>query len=252
GFVARCEGRMVVLGRGGSDVTATVLGNCLDADEVVLVKDTSGIMSADPDIVREARPIPSLSINELYALAHGGAKVVRPEALFYKTAKQRLRIVEFGRPLGEDGTEVAGVMDATAPHVESGGGLQEITVLTDGGLSRLGRILEVIGEGVRGVGTAKSTVSVFVQGQDWQDLCRRIHGLDGVRAVSGRRGVGYVDIGHPHLVDRPGMVARAATILSLHHINITEVTSSKGGLTFYVDEKFLERASSLLEENLVV
>ena len=252
GFLGRCQGKTTVLGRGGSDITATVLGNCLEADEVILVKDTSGIMSADPNVVSEAKPVNSISIDEMYALAHGGAKVVRPEALFYKAANQRLRVVPFGRPLVDDGTEITGSILLTNPYLSKGSGLNELTVVSDSGVGVLGDVLQRIGARVKGVGTGRTTVTLFVEGEGWQEVCRRVHGVKGVKAVSGRAGIGYIEVVHPHLVDQPGIVAKAATILSLHGINIIEVTSSKGALTFFLDEKRVDEAFGLLEENLIV
>jgi aspartate kinase len=252
GFLGRCEGHTTVLGRGGSDITATVLGNCLDAEEVILVKDTVGIMSADPNVVPDAKPLGSIAIDEMYALAHGGSKVVRPEALFFKAAKQRLRVVPFGRPLVEDGTEITGSILPADPHFEKGVGLNELTVVCESGIAVLGEVLQRIGGTLRGVGTGRTTVTFFVEGDKWQDVCRRVHGVSGVKAVTGRSGIGYIEVVHPHLVDQPGIVAKAATILSLHGVNIIEVTSSKGALTFFLDEKHLNEAYDLLEENLVV
>jgi len=252
GFLGRCEGRITVLGRGGSDVTATVLGNCLEADEVILVKDTSGVMSADPNVVPDAKPVSSITIDEMYALAHGGAKVVRPEALFYKALNQRLRVVPFGGPLSEGGTEITGSILPADPHLSKGSGLSELTVVSDFGIAVLGQVLERMGAKVKGVGTGRTTITFFIEGEGWQDACRRVHGIGGVKAVSGRAGIGYVEVVHPHLVDQPGVVAKAATILSLHGINIVEVTSSKGAMTFFLDEKRLNEAYELLEENLIV
>lgn len=252
GFLGRCDGRITVLGRGGSDITATVLGNCLEADEVILVKDRSGVMSADPDVVPDAKPVSSITIDEMYALAHGGAKVVRPEALFYKAVNQRLRVVPFGRPICENGTEITGSILPTDPYFAKGSGLSELTVVSYSGVAVLGEVLQHIGAKVKGVGTGRTTVTFFVEGDGWQEVCRRVHGVTGVKAVSGRSGIGYIEVVHPHLVDQPGVVAKAATILSLHGINIVEVTSSKGAMTFFLDEKRLDEAYNLLEENLIV
>ncbi len=252
GFLGRCETRITVLGRGGSDITATVLGNCLEADEVILVKDTSGVMSADPNVVPDARPVSKITIDEMYALAHGGAKVVRPEALFYKVVNQRLRVVPFGRPLGDDGTEITGSILPTDPYFAKGSGLSELTVVSDLGVAVLGQVLDRMVAKVKGIGTGRTTITFFMQGDEWQEACRRVHGVNGVKAVSGRAGIGYIEVVHPHLVDQPGVVATAATILSMHGINIIEVTSSKGAMTFFVDEKRLDEAYGLLEENLLV
>jgi aspartate kinase len=56
GFLGKNNnGKITTLGRGGSDTTALLLAKCLNADEIILVKETSGVLSADPKIVPEAR-----------------------------------------------------------------------------------------------------------------------------------------------------------------------------------------------------
>ncbi|MEM2547147.1 MAG: aspartate kinase, partial [Candidatus Bathyarchaeia archaeon] len=85
GFIGKDKnGHVTTLGRGGSDITATLLGNCLKADEVILVKNTSGVLSADPKIVKDAKPLDKITIEEMFSLAQGGAKIIHPEALKYK------------------------------------------------------------------------------------------------------------------------------------------------------------------------
>ncbi|MCW4021343.1 MAG: aspartate kinase, partial [Candidatus Bathyarchaeota archaeon] len=96
GFLGRDKnGNVTTLGRGGSDTTAMILANCLGAEEIVLVKETEGVMSADPKIVPEARPLKKLDIHEMFALSAGGAKIVKAEALKYKLSDQRLKVVNF-------------------------------------------------------------------------------------------------------------------------------------------------------------
>src|SRR5690606_2598481 len=107
GFIGKDpDGRITILGRGGSDTTALVLAKCLDADEAILVKETSGVLSADPKIVSEARSLNKLDIHEMFDLAQGGAKIVKPEALRYKQPNQMLRVVDFSSGnLAVGGTE---------------------------------------------------------------------------------------------------------------------------------------------------
>ncbi|MGD2165005.1 MAG: aspartate kinase [Anaerolineae bacterium] len=82
GFVgATQEGITTTLGRGGSDYTAAILGDCLDADEVWIWTDVDGVMTTDPRIVPEARVLPVLSYNEVSELAYFGAKVVHPRTI---------------------------------------------------------------------------------------------------------------------------------------------------------------------------
>ncbi|MHB8157453.1 MAG: aspartate kinase [Desulfocucumaceae bacterium] len=78
---ATSEGDITTLGRGGSDTTAAALGVALDAEYVDIYTDVEGIMTADPRIVEDARPMDIVTYDEICQLAHEGAKVVHPRAV---------------------------------------------------------------------------------------------------------------------------------------------------------------------------
>ncbi len=82
GFVGGgADGAVVTLGRGGSDLTATVLGRSLGAQRITLWKDVPGLMTTDPRLVPSARIVPQLNVREAAELAYYGAKVLHPRAL---------------------------------------------------------------------------------------------------------------------------------------------------------------------------
>ncbi len=82
GFIASTrEGRTTTLGRGGSDYTATLLGNYIGAAAVVIWTDVSGILTADPRLVSEARTLPSVSYREAAEMSYFGAKVLHSRAI---------------------------------------------------------------------------------------------------------------------------------------------------------------------------
>ena len=82
GFLGATEaGETTLLGRGGSDLTAAVLGWALDAERVEIWSDVDGVMTADPRLVPAAGPSPRLSYAEATALARAGAKVLHPRTL---------------------------------------------------------------------------------------------------------------------------------------------------------------------------
>lgn len=82
GFIGRTRGgELTTLGRNGSDYTATILGAALGAEEVEIWSDVDGIMTADPRIVPEARPLETLSFAEACELAYYGGKVLHPHTL---------------------------------------------------------------------------------------------------------------------------------------------------------------------------
>ncbi|QQK76331.1 aspartate kinase [Salicibibacter cibarius] len=75
------SGETTTLGRGGSDTSATALGAALQAESVDIFTDVDGIMTADPRIVGDARPMKTLTYTEVSNLAHQGAKVIHPRAV---------------------------------------------------------------------------------------------------------------------------------------------------------------------------
>lgn len=82
GFVSATKtGVTTTLGRGGSDYTSAILGDCLDADEVWTYTDVDGVMTADPRIVPSAKVVTELSYSEVGELAYFGAKVLHPKTI---------------------------------------------------------------------------------------------------------------------------------------------------------------------------
>jgi aspartate kinase len=82
GFIAStAAGETTLLGRGGSDLTAAVVGWAVDAERVEIWSDVDGVMTADPRLDPAAQRIERLSYGEATALARGGAKVLHPRTL---------------------------------------------------------------------------------------------------------------------------------------------------------------------------
>src|ERR671932_247093 len=82
GFIgADQNGNTTTIGRGGSDYTATIIASSIDADEVWLLGDVDGLMTADPKIVDDAKVIKEVSFAEALEMALFGAKYMHPRAL---------------------------------------------------------------------------------------------------------------------------------------------------------------------------
>src|SRR2546422_3492673 len=100
GYIAvTASGATTTLGRGGSDYSAALIGAALDAAEIQIWTDTSGMLSADPRIVPEARPVPHLSFAEASELADFGARVLHPKTLLPAIEKEiPVRVLNTARP----------------------------------------------------------------------------------------------------------------------------------------------------------
>ena len=82
GFIAKdVKGNITTLGRGGSDLTATMIGAAMRAEEVQTWKDVDGILTTDPRVVKEAKPVPEVTYEEAQELAMFGAQVLHPRSM---------------------------------------------------------------------------------------------------------------------------------------------------------------------------
>ena len=88
------HGNTTTFGRGGSDYTATIIASCIDADEIWLMSDVDGLMTADPKLVNNAKLLKEVSYAEAVEMAQFGAKQIHPrtfEPLVSKKIPMRIR-----------------------------------------------------------------------------------------------------------------------------------------------------------------
>ena len=110
GFIgANIKGDPTTLGREGSDYTAAVVGNLLDAESVTIWKDVPGVLNADPRLFENTVHIPELTYLDAVELAYSGAQIIHP-----KTIKplENKHIPLYVRPFGSP-TEAGSVIKAT-------------------------------------------------------------------------------------------------------------------------------------------
>nr|XP_029121548.1 aspartokinase 1, chloroplastic isoform X2 [Elaeis guineensis] len=72
---------VTTLGRGGSDLTATTIGKALGLREIQVWKDVDGVLTCDPNIYPNAKPVPHLTFEEAAELAYFGAQVLHPQSM---------------------------------------------------------------------------------------------------------------------------------------------------------------------------
>ncbi|MBQ2067434.1 MAG: aspartate kinase [Paludibacteraceae bacterium] len=117
GFIGgTADGKRTTLGREGSDYSAAVLGNYLDAESVTIWKDVPGILNADPRIEPNTILIPSLRYMDAVELANSGAQVIHPKSIRPLENKHiPLCVRPFGNPqasgsvISDDGVGPIGV-----------------------------------------------------------------------------------------------------------------------------------------------
>jgi aspartate kinase len=249
GFLGKdANGHVTTLGRGGSDTTALLLANCLDADETILVKEAKGVLSADPKIVPKAKQLSELDIHEMFDLAHGGAKIIKPESLKYKLPDQRLRIVNFASEnLAVDGTEIQGSFQPNSAEMNTHRDLLAINIVCEVNAENLRQAFSMLSQGpIYGISSGKRSITVFTSDGNVSGVINRLHSAKGFKAISHREKVALLQIIHPTFVDSPGGVAKISSALSQQGINIIEVTTSKATINVFIEENQLKKATEAI------
>lgn len=253
GFLGKDNnGHVTTLGRGGSDITALLLGNCLETNEVILVKDTEGIFSTDPKILPTARQIDKIDIHELFSLAYGGAKIIRAEALKYKLPNQKLRIVSsFSNNIFEEGTEIVGVFNINSLEIFLDKNLIAINIVCEINSENICKIFSILNKNpIYGISTGKKSITIFTKLNDLSKIIKDFHEYDFFKAISHKEKIGMLQIINPIFIESAGWVAKISEALASKNINIIEITTSKAAINVFIDEENLEEAFEIVKKVL--
>lgn len=120
GYIAKTkEGNITTLGRSGTDLTASIVGAALQADEIQLWKDVDGIMTTDPRLAPGAKSVPLISFEEASELAYFGAKVLHPLSIQPAMRNNVPVRVKNSQNSDHPGTEILGVIDGASGYVKA-------------------------------------------------------------------------------------------------------------------------------------
>src|SRR5260221_2819180 len=243
---------VATLGRGGSDLTATLLGRALGADSVSLWKDGSGLLTAGPRVVPGAPVIPQLHAREAAELAYYGAKVLHPRALIPLAGLAAARSIPvFVKPFADPkaaGTEISArrTLDKYPVKALSAAGGQALLTVTGNGMLGVPGIAARTFEALFEQGTSVSLIS---QSSSEQSICfsvpeaaaRRARDrlaeefeseiarqeIDGVEMQTGLATLAIVGMG---MAGAPGIAARLFGALSHAGINIVAIAQGSSEL----------------------
>jgi aspartokinase/homoserine dehydrogenase 1 len=182
GFIgSTSDGHVATLGRGGSDLTATLLGRALGAREVSLWKDVPGLLTADPRIVPDARVVPQVHLREAAELAYYGARVLHPRALIpigHRGIALRLR--PFADP-ASPGTEISRRRTLAAYPVKALSAIPGQALVTVTGSGMLG-VPGIAARTFAAVHRAGISVSLISQASSEHSICFSVPEADAERA----------------------------------------------------------------------
>lgn len=244
GFIGSTgNGVTTTLGRGGSDYSAAIIGAALDAREIQIWTDVSGVLTADPRIVNKARTIPVLSYQEAAELAYFGAKVLHPKTI-QPAIDCRIPVrVCNSRAAGEAGTLIVAESEAAPQTVKAIAHKSGITTVQVSSARMLGAygflraLFEVFDRHRTAVDVVTtSEVSVSLSIDDASALPELIPELEKLGAVEVEAHRAIISIIGEGLRNTPGIAARVFSEISDINVAMISVGASSVNLTFMVEE----------------
>jgi aspartokinase/homoserine dehydrogenase 1 len=256
GFIGQApDGSVTTLGRGGTDLTATMLARALGARRVVLWKDVLGILTADPRLVPDARLIPQLHHREAGEVAHYGAKVLHPRALIpIAGTRIVLHVRSFLKP-ETPGTEVSARRSLLTYPVKALAIVHGQAIVTVAGKGMVG-VHGIAARTFAAVETERLSVSTIFQASSESSIgftlpepeadraVRSIRQVFGGEMASGlidnvtaRPGMAVIAVVGDGMAGAPGVAARVFSALALARINVVAIAlgSSERNISFAVN-----------------
>ncbi|MGE5125642.1 MAG: aspartate kinase [Betaproteobacteria bacterium] len=257
GFIgAGPDGSVTTLGRGGSDLTATLLARALGAARVVLWKDVPGILTADPRAVPDARLLPQMHHREAAEVAYFGARVLHPRALIpLDGSRIALHVRSFLDP-SRPGTEVSARRTLAEYPVKALATIRGQALVTVAGKGLMG-VPGMAARTFESVHAAGVSVSTIFQSSSESSIGFTLPDSESARAVSAlqrafrseieaglvdgvvaRRGVAVLAVVGHGMAGTPGIAARVFSSLAAQRVNVIAIAqgSSELNISFVVDE----------------
>ncbi|WP_096390537.1 aspartate kinase [Halopenitus persicus] len=258
GFLAQDHlGNVTTLGRGGSDTTAVMLGNYMDADQVVIVTDVEGVMTGDPRVVEGARNVGRITVDELRNLSFRGAEVVAPSALSYKDEDLVVRVVHYQHgDLLEGGTRIEGQFENLIDMQE-----QPLTCVTVAGRAIRNRpgILAELSDALRNeeinvdaVASGMDSVTFYIDRERSEDaeavLHERVVEDDTLSSVTVHDPIAVIRLTGGELPNQPGIIQEIVGPIASAGINIVDLITSATSVALFVAWEDRERALEIVQD----
>ncbi|MDA4135926.1 MAG: aspartate kinase [Thaumarchaeota archaeon] len=248
------DGELTTFGRGGSDLSATVIASAIDADEVWIWSDVDGLMTADPRTVKEAQVLSEVSYAEAGEMAVFGAKALHPRTLEPVAEKQIP--VRFKNTFNPDypGTMVVRTPAAYADKVVKCVALvNDVAIITLTGASMVGRpgsaarIFDTVAKSGTNVlmisqSVSESNISMVVGRRSMQRAVNALElsmmGQGGLKGVNYEDDVSAIAVVGGGMKGAKGIAAKVFSAIAARGINVRMIAqgSSEQNISFVVRE----------------
>jgi len=260
GFIGKDKnGEITTLGRDGSDFTASLLASALNAEEIQIWKDVSGLMTADTGLIKKAKCLDRISFEEAAELAFFGAKVLHPKTIEPAVEKHiPVKILNICEPTCKGTT----IFDS----INNEEGIKAITfkrnivlfnvvsskmLYSHGFLKKLFTIFDKYCISVDMLSTSEISVSLTIDNYESEGQLNEIkRELEDFSKVSIERNMAIICVVGKGLKYNGGISAEIFRILAEQNVNIEMISqgASKIGIGFVVEDNVLEKCIKSLHK----
>lgn len=260
GFIAaNRSGETTVLGRGGSDYSAAIVGAALNAREIQIWTDVTGVLTCDPRICPEARTLKTLSYEEAAELAYFGAKVLHPKTIQPAVDLQiPVRVCNSHEP-SEKGTMILPSAQSTPRLIKSIAYKKGITILhitsarmlgAYGFMSAIFQIFERHRTVIDVVTTSEVSVSLTLDNTDALEAV--LKDLRRIAAVEVEPEQAVLCVVGSGLRDTSGVASRIFSAISDFNISLISHGASSVNMTFVVEESVVKEVIKRLHDEFFI
>lgn len=260
GFIGRStDGKISTIGRGGSDTTAFIIARAMNADEVILVTDSEGILSADPKYVPNARKLERIDVRTLIGLADSGTKFIHRKALRYKDPEIPVRVISNRKDdLDADGTIITGGISSEVEVIFASTSPSMAITVAGSGISEDPSIISSFVKEIRnhstlnGLSANFDSVIFYVPETTSEALLTAVHNVISSHgetlAMAIQPGLAFLKVKGVGLEDTPGIIGRISMRLRDNGINIYGMLTLASSILVFVSWEEKETAMDLMKQ----
>ncbi|HBY61696.1 MAG TPA: lysine-sensitive aspartokinase 3 [Solibacterales bacterium] len=256
GFIgSTTDGATTTLGRGGSDLSAAIVGAGIDAEEIEIWTDVSGMLTCDPRVLPGGHRVKFISFAEAAELAYFGAKVLHPSTVLPAIEKNIPVLILNSRQPAQQGTRIVSESVACSNVIKSIACKPNITVMSVqsarmlmayGFLRRIFEVFDRYRTPVDVVSTSEVSVSLTVDNTEHIDeIAEELRRIADVRIDSD---LSIVCVVGDNVRGTPGIAARVFGALRDVNVRMISQGASLLNLTLVVSTRDLRRAVGALHE----
>ena len=269
GFIASSkDGNTTTLGRGGSDYTAAIIANGVNADSLEIWTDVNGMFTANPKIVKQAQPIESISYQEAMELSHFGAKVLYPPTIQpVLNSNIPIWIKNTFEPKAY-GSLISNNPDANANPIKGISHIDNIALLTVEGSGMIGvagsskRLFEVLSQENINVifitqASSEHSICIGIQNQDAERARKAIIKTFELEIAQNKidnciveKDLCIVALVGENMKNHQGLSGKMFSTLGKNNVNIRAIAqgASERNISVVINEKDVKKALNTLHE----